>query len=261
MMVDRRTLYRRDRAGLVTALVDAGIAVVCPDLRGHGESGPRAEAGGRWTYDDLVEHDVPTLVAFARRRFPQLPVVIVGHSLFGHATVAHLARHPNDGVDGVALLACNIVSRAWRQHPLASALSTSLISAMAVSTLAYGRFPSRLLRVGNTDEAQPYVFDFLRWIAAGDWVARDGFNYADGAAQIRTPVAAWVGAGDRLFSPPPAADAFVKLIDHSRRARIVGRATGLAFDPGHMELATDARCRPVWDEVARFVLTTRRRGS
>ena len=107
-------------------------------------------------------------------------------------------------------------------------------------------------RIGNQDEAQAYVLDFMRWLAAGDWIARDGFNYADGAARIRVPVAAWVGAADRLFSPPRAADAFVKLIDQSKRARIVGRATGLPFDPGHMELVTDARCRPVWDEVASF---------
>ena len=245
--------------GLVQTLADRELAVICPDLRGHGGSGPTADAGGRWSYDDLVDHDVPTLVAFARRRFPNLPVVALGHSLFGHVMIAHLARHNPHLVDGVALLACNIVSRAWRDAPFSSALASSLIGLMAAASLPFGRFPARLLRIGNQDEAMPYVLDFFRWIRLGDWVAQDGFVYTNGVQQIRVPVAAWVGAGDRILSTPAAADAFIKLVDPSKRVRVVGRNTGLSFDPGHMELATDLRCRPVWEEIAQFVLLAQRR--
>lgn len=252
MMVDRRTMIRAHGGGVVGALVDAGIAVICPDLRGHGESGPTAAEGGRWGYDDLVDYDVPALVALARRRFPLLPVIAVGHSLFGHVTIAHLARHQPNLVDGVALLAVNIASRAWLRQPLHAALAGSMITTMAAASLPFGRFPSRLLRFGSQDEAMPYVLDFFRWLRHGDWVARDGFVYTDGLPRITIPIAAWVGAGDRLFSPPASASAFVKLVDQSRSARVVGRHTGLRLDPGHMDLVTDRRCRPAWDEVARF---------
>src|SRR5690349_3080658 len=63
MMVDRRTLDRPRGRGLVSSLAAGGIACVVADLRGHGNSGPRAGEGGDWSYDDLVELDVPTLVA------------------------------------------------------------------------------------------------------------------------------------------------------------------------------------------------------
>lgn len=254
-MVDKRTLLRPSGGGLVSTLVDEGIAVICPDLRGHGTSGPMASEGGRWSYDDLVDFDVPALVGLARRRFPTLPLVAVGHSLFGHVTVAHLAKHNPRAVDGVALLACNVGSRSWLGLPLSDALGSSLIALMAASTLPFGRFPTRLLGLGNTDEAQPYIFDFVRWVQRNDWVARDGFSYRDACARIQIPVAAWVGAGDRLFSRPAAAEAFLQWIDPTKRARVVGRHTGLSFDPGHMELATDRRCEAVWREVGRFVRT------
>src|SRR5262245_58590813 len=92
MFANRRTLDRRGR-GLASHLAARGIAVLNFDLRGHGGSTPHAAGGGRWRYDDLVEQDVPAAVDFARRQFPSLPLACVGHSLFGHAALAHLTRH------------------------------------------------------------------------------------------------------------------------------------------------------------------------
>ncbi|MGZ3406752.1 MAG: alpha/beta fold hydrolase, partial [Polyangia bacterium] len=118
MMVDRRTLDRPRGRGLVSSLAARGVACVVADLRGHGRSGPRADEGGDWSYDDLVEHDVPTLVAFARSRFPDLPLTCVGHSLFGHVSLAHLARHPDADVDALVLLAVNVANPSWRRRTL-----------------------------------------------------------------------------------------------------------------------------------------------
>src|SRR6476620_5688121 len=62
MFVNRRTLTRR----LAPHLQSRDIAVIAFDLRGHGGSRPRASDGGSWSYDDLVEYDVPAVIAFAR---------------------------------------------------------------------------------------------------------------------------------------------------------------------------------------------------
>jgi pimeloyl-ACP methyl ester carboxylesterase len=252
MMVDRRTLDRR-RRGLVSHLAARGIAALAVDLRGHGESGPRAEDGGDWSYDDFVEQDVPALVQLARAQLPSLPCVAIGHSLFAHVALARVARHPETPLDALVLLACNVSHPGWHARPLARLTKGALIEVTGVLARVAGRLPARRLRQGSDDEARSYVSDFVRGWRTGQWRARDGFDYFAALPSLTRPVLAIVGAGDRLLSPPEDARSLVAPIAHAD-FRVVGRATGLPFDPGHMELVLDERARPAWDEVARFVL-------
>ncbi len=252
MMVDRRTLDRPRGEGLVSSLVARGVAVVVPDLRGHGQSGPRADEGGLWTYDDLVA-DVTPLIDFAREKFSGLRCVAVGHSLFGHVTLAQLARAPSTPLDGLVMLACNICHPLWRRRPISWASKVVLIEAMRALVAMTGRFPSRRLSIGSDDEAGPYVRQFSEWWRAGDWCALDGFSYWDALGAVRTPIYGVVGAGDRLMSPAADMRDLVTRVPGAR-FEIVGRKSGLAIDPGHMGLVLDARCRPVWERVADFIL-------
>lgn len=87
MMVDRRTLDRPPGHGLASALAARGFDVLVFDARGHGQSVPRAEHGGRWTYDDIVRRDVPAMVRRARSIADGRKVVVLGHSLIGHAAM------------------------------------------------------------------------------------------------------------------------------------------------------------------------------
>lgn len=253
MMVDRRTLDRPRGRGLVSHLVARGVACVVADLRGHGGSGPRAGDGGDWGYDDLVEQDVPALLAFARAQFPSLPLALVGHSLFGHVALAHLARHADADVDALVMLAVNVPSPAWRARPLPARLQRrGSIELMGLLARAFGRLPARRLRFGSDDEAGGYVRDFVRNGRARRWRARDGFDYWDGLRRIRTPALALVGAGDRHLSPPDEARAVAERLPGCA-FEVVGRASGLGFDPDHMRLILDERARPAWDRVADFI--------
>jgi predicted alpha/beta hydrolase len=251
MMVDRRTLDRPRGDGLVTHLANAGVAVLWPDLRGHGASGPRPEEGGDWGYDDLVA-DVPPLLDAARARFPRLPLYTVGHSLFAHVVLAHLTRQPRTALDGHVMLACNVCNPTWRANPLSYWKKGLLIEAMGLLAKPRGRLPVRALKQGTDDEPRGYVRDFVRIWRECAWRARDGFDYWDALPSVTTPSLAVVGAGDELFSPPhDAREVAARLPNHT--FEIVGRSSGLGFDPGHMELVLDERCRPVWDRVAGFV--------
>lgn len=264
MMVDRRTLDRPRGGGLVSTLAAAGVACVVADLRGHGKSGPRAADGGDWSYDDLVEHDVPTLVAFARSRFPSLPLACVGHSLFGHVALAHLSRHPEADVDGLVLLAVNAPNPSWdaalrSPRRAAQALRRRAgIELMGALARAFGRLPARRLRYGTDDEAAGYVRDFLRNGRAHRWRARDGFDYWEGLGRVDRPLLALVGAGDRFMSPPDDARAIAARVPGAQ-FRVVGRRSGLAFDPDHMGLVLDERARPVWRQAGEFIAAIRRR--
>lgn len=252
MMVDRRTLDRPRGGGLVSHLAARGIACVWPDLRGHGQSGPRAADGGDWGYDSLVDGDVPALIALGRARFPGLPLALVGHSLFGHVALAHLSRHRDAPVDGLVLLAGNVSNPTWRRRPLGWAQKRVLMELMAGLTRLFGYLPARRLGYGTDDEARGYVADFVRCGRSLDWRARDGFSYWDALPSLRLPLLALVGAGDRVMSPPADARAVATRVPGARFA-VVGRASGLGFDPDHMGLVLDARARPAWERVAAFI--------
>jgi len=252
MFVDRRTLDRPRGEGLVSHLAARGIAVVWPDLRGHGKSGPRPEDGGDWTYDQLVA-DVPALLDFARAQFPGLPLHAVGHSLFGHVTLAHLARHPETALDGLVMLACNTANPEWRARPLRWLEKGAYVALSGTLVRLFGRVPIRRLKLGSDDEPRGYIDDFVRTWLIADWRARDGFSYYAALPSVRTPILAMVGAGDRLFSPPVDVQGLMRRVPRAE-VEIVGRRSGLPVDPGHMALVLDPRMRPVWERAASFML-------
>lgn len=262
MMVDRRTLDARGE-GLVSALVERGIAVVWPDLRGHGGSGPLAAAGGIWSYDDLVEEDTPALYRFAAERFPGLPIVAVGHSLFGHVALAHAGRHPEARVSGYALLAANVWQPDCEPSPLRWLEKRAMMETCAALLRPRGYLPVRAFRFGSVDEAGRYFLQLVEWVRRGEWDAADGFSYRAALAGIDRPVLSIAGAGDRLLGNPASIRRFVApLPDH----RLLVAGSGgkgdprdgallpLPFDPDHMGLVTDRRARPVFEAVADFVL-------
>ena len=188
----------------------------------------------------------------ARERFPGLPVYAVGHSLFGHVTLAHAARHPEVALAGIALLSCNICNPEWRRRRGSWLLKGALTEALTGVGKLLGRFPARRLRIGSNDEALGYVRDFGRCWRIGDWQARDGFSYYGALPNVRVRVRAWVGAGDRLMSSPADARGLVAPVPGAR-VHVVGLESGLSFDPGHMATVLDERVRPVWEEIAAFV--------
>ncbi len=57
-----------------------------------------------------------------------------------------------------------------------------------------------------------------------------------------------VGAGDRLFANADSVRAWVAPLPDCT-VRVAGVQSGLSFDPGHMPLATDRRCRPMWEGI------------
>jgi predicted alpha/beta hydrolase len=238
-------------------LAEAGAAVAWLDLRGHGESGPHAADGGNWGYDELVG-DVAQIVAQAGARFPSLPRVAVGHSLFGHVVLAHLARH-GGGVQRLAMLACNVHHPGWRRSPLRWLEKTAYITLMAGLARLYGYVPVRRLGRGTDDEPRGYVDDFLRNAWAPSWRARDGFDYFEALGRVTTPILAVAGAGDRLFAPPDDVRLLMSRVP-SAQVEIVGRRTGLPVDPGHMQLVLDKRMRPLWQEIAHFAVGDTFRG-
>lgn len=257
MMVDRRSMDRPAGGGLASTIADSGWHVLLADVRGHGESGPTPAAGGSWSYDDLVFRDVPALVAAARHHHPGLPVALVGHSLVGHVGMAAAGSGAyGEGAppDLHVLIAANMWI--WGLDPprdLARARSTLLFMTLA---RLFGRFPSRLVRMGPAEEARPYVSDLGRFLFSGIWGSADGrHDYLRNLARVRGPVLALGGRADALMGHPEGIRRWTEGLSGAEvDLRILGAGDlGMTADPGHMELVTDPGSIGVWREIAAWM--------
>lgn len=255
MMVDRRTLYREGRPSLAKTLVDAGFRVLLADLRGHGQSGPRAEQGGQWTYDDLVA-DTQTWREWADELRGDLPVIWLSHSLFGHVSLAWFGQHPQRQPDAFVAFAVNAWNHRFEPNPALWQVKSLMMKTTRLLAKRKGRMPAKLLRMGNHDEALPYWLDLTR-MAHTRWESRQGVNYHEGLANVTCPILCVWSEGDKLFTRPVDGLGFTQPLPN-REVLILGKdcqvpeLRGLA--PGHMEMATDPRAQPVWQHVARWML-------
>lgn len=251
MMVDARTLWRPGRPSLVGTLAAAGFRVLVADLRGHGESGPRADEGGNWSYDALVA-DTALWLEWGRELAGGLPLLWLSHSLFGHTSLAFFGQSPHLQPRAFAALAVNAWNRQF-EPSRAQWLAKSLImrSSRWVAERA-GKLPARQLRMGNNDEALDYWRDLTR-MAATHWQARDGTDYLAGLANVKAPILCVFSDGDRLFTRPADGMRFTSHLP-GRTALVLGPRVGVpalrGIVPGHMGLVTDPRAEPLWQHVA-----------
>ena len=234
MFARKSSFGRRDRPGLSSALGARGFRTVAFDFRGHGDSKPPRT--GEWGYDDLVRQDLPAVVDCARARAEDKPVVVLGHSLGGHVTLA---------AQGTARIAADAIvavgASVWLRELERSRLRWAAKSAIARMTLAItartGGVPAARLRIGSDDAPAAYLRDLLRVVTDREWKSRDGSDdYLASLALVRAPVAAVLGELDLLTCPPSSGEAF------ARRCR--GPVAFFRAPVGHMDLVTNARGRP-----------------
>jgi predicted alpha/beta hydrolase len=251
MMVDRRTWDRKDGSGFSSFLVERGWASVAWDFRGHGDSGPLPGDGGSWGYDDIVGFDIPTMIAASRARHPGLPVLVCGHSLGGHTSIAAAGAGLHAvPPDAHLLLATNTwmpsdepdPRRRWRK-------ATSLLTFVSIAR-AFGRFPSRMLRMGPAEEPLPYVRDLRRFWTRDAWTSRDGaLDYRALQARVQGPVVSLIGEGDDLMAHPVGAERWAARVGAAGADFRVVADAATGYRPDHMGILTEARSRRFWAQA------------
>lgn len=255
MMTDGRYFGARREGSFAAALAASGLDVLVADFRGHGRSCPpcaSARADGDWSFDDLVELDLPAIVATAAQASSCRPeeLVLLGHSLGGLVTIAALGTARIAPPRRVLLPATAV----WLLGPgshgsLAHLQRRALMAAYRGITGTLGRAPIRALRAGTADEARTYVAQLTGWASSGRWTSLRGADYTAAAHAIVTPVLPFAGAGDWMCTPRDATG-FSGHLPNAPRVRIVGLAHGDALDPDHFELFTRPELRPLWGELA-----------
>lgn len=244
MMTDGRYFGARRDASFAATLADAGLDVYVADFRGHGRSIPPRAGSGDWTFDDLVEHDLPAILKLASDA-SQLPVEqlgIVGHSLGGLVTCAALGTRRIPSPRVLALAATSV----WLGESLTR---RALMAAYRGVTAVMGRAPIRALRVGTADESAGYVSQLTGWALRGRWTSVRGVDYTMALESITTPTFAFTGAGDWMCRPADA-EAITRRIRSCEPLRVVGRKHGDHLDPDHFQLFTRPELTKLRREVA-----------
>ncbi|HEU0035473.1 MAG TPA: alpha/beta fold hydrolase [Kofleriaceae bacterium] len=246
MMTDGRYFGARRDGSFAAALADAGHDVYVADFRGHGRSTPPIAGPDDWSFDDLVELDLPAIVAAASQAsgVRTAELALVGHSLGGLVTIAALGTGRIAAPRVVVLPSTNV----WLLGPDGAWRRRALMALYRGVARVLGKAPIRALRQGTADEARTYIEQLTGWTRAARWTSLRGIDYGAAARAITTPVVPLAGAGDWMCTPEDAR-AFAAQIPTSEPVRIVGRAHGDALDPDHFQLFTRGELRPVWNEL------------
>jgi predicted alpha/beta hydrolase len=244
MMTDGRYFGARRDGSFAASLADAGLDVYVADFRGHGRSMPPRAGHGDWSFDDLVELDLPAIVATAASasELDLGELALIGHSLGGLVACAALGTGRIAPVRVVGLAATSV----WLGETLAR---RALMGAYRGITQLLGRAPIRALGVGTADEAAGYVDQLTGWARHGRWTSLRGVDYRAALEAIDVPAFAFTGATDWMCRPRDASQ-IAKRIPGCEPLRVVGKSHGDPLDPDHFELFTRPELAVLRREIA-----------
>lgn len=189
---------------LSKSLAERNVAVVAADLRGQGDSAPRAGRSVRHGYHLLASQDWPNLVAWTRQRFDSsVPLYLLGHSIGGQISV-HYSAIAENAIDGLILVASGSVDfRGFRGRDRIKVLMATHFIA-AVATL-WGYWPGHMLKFAGKQPAR-LMRDWARIARTGRFNPEGSdIDYEGMLARVRIPILAISLAGDTL-APPEAVD-------------------------------------------------------
>lgn len=252
MMVDRRTMDRPHGAGLVSVLERRGFAVLNFDLRGHGES---VNEQRDFDLEEVALHDVPALLAEARRLYPELPLFWLGHSLGSNAALITFGLMPDLAPDAAVSLAPNLWLPSLEPNPIRRALKARILHAWPHLTRPKGEFDPHPLRMGRSRIPLRYTEQFDRWYREDALHSRDGAtDYREALRHIRLPLLAISSTGDPLLAHPASTARYLALLSRARlEHRVIGDRPG-APAPSHAGLVVDPRSRPLWEEIGDWLV-------
>ena len=246
MMTDGRYFGARRDDSFAARLASAGIDVYVADLRGHGRSTPPRAGTGNWSFDDLVELDLPAIVGAVAEVSQRAPseLAILGHSLCGLVSTAALGANRIPRPRRLVLAATSVwLGGSWRRR--------ALMAAYRAVTSVLGKAPIRALRIGPADEAATYVEQLTGWARSARWTSLRGHDYLAALESIDVPTHAFASTGDWMCRPADA-ERIAGRIPTCGPLRIVSRDRGDPIDPDHFQLFTrplDVLWREVIDHV------------
>jgi len=186
----------------------AGVAVLA-DLRGQGVSPAPARHGARFGYREIVEQDIPSLVAAIAAQFPGRPVYLVGHSLGGQLG-SLAAVHAAPKLAGLILVASGTAHyRAWPRALRWRARIT--VQAVRVVSALLPWYPGRLLGFGG-DQPRRFMADWSYNATTGRYrSAGSRIDYEEALHDVALPVLSLEIRGDPVAPTGATSELLAKL--------------------------------------------------
>ncbi|MFD1625831.1 alpha/beta fold hydrolase [Azospirillum griseum] len=201
-------------APIADALAARGFAVVTYDYRGIGRSRPPRLRGFSATMLDWADLDVDSVTEWARQRWPDAPLLAVGHSFGGHAIgLCASSRH----LTAAALVASHAGCLRFITPAVERWRATALLKLVCPLTSAMlGYVPSRRIGIGE-DLPAGVARQWSRWTSLPRYFFDDpAVDAAQRFARVNTPLLI-LGFDDDPWATPPGIDL---LASHFTSARI-----------------------------------------
>ncbi|MCF8168636.1 MAG: alpha/beta fold hydrolase [Rhodoferax sp.] len=211
-------------------MVKHGIQVCAPDWRGIESSSVRAGRSSDFGYRQLVELDLPALIAAVRQRFPHSLIWLGGHSLGGQLSLLGAAANP-EAICGVVLIASGTVHLPCYQGKLRLGVRfLTTLSDIICPVLGY--FPGSRIGFGGR-EAAGVMRDWSHVARTGEYrPLGSALDYEALMRSLSVPVLAVTFAAD-AWSPALAAKGLLNKVADRTQTHLVWSAadtSGVALD-------------------------------
>ena len=223
-------------------LVDWGFAVRAYDQRGHGESGG---ARGAIPDNDTLLEDLAEIIDDTRLRYPNLPLILLGHSLGGLVAGRFVALNISP-VEGLIMSSPALDARLGFVQKLLLAVAPRWLPDLCVNNALDVRFLSHDERVVKAYTEDRLVHSRIS-TRLGKFIATAGPATVKAAASWRIPTLLLYAGADHLVNPR-GSHTFAENAANSSAVK-PGTVTVKCFKELYHELFNESRAASVFDAL------------
>ncbi len=237
-----RIFHSRSGKGLAPWLAARGYDVLVADQRGRNGALPAPARGVRLDQTDVIRDEIPAAIAAAGALTGQAQLHAVSHSWGGVLMAAHLAHctASRRRIASQVNFGSKRCVRSWtRQRLLYVDLAWKGLGPLVRGL--WGYIPARRLGWGSDDEYAGMHRQSVGWVRPSAWRdSRDGFDYAEALAGGGLPPTLHLaGAADHALGHPDDVARFAaECGPHEQQSLVLGHASGLSRDYGHLDMLT-----------------------
>lgn len=249
-------LTQRFYKHLARYLAGQGFEVLTYDYRGMGDSAPETLVGLAANKVEWARKDFRAAIGWHRRRAPERPLFLIGHS-FGGQAIGFLEK--SRSLDGIVLIAAQSGDlRHWTGEDREK-LEHSFNVIVPEMTTKHGFLPGEY---GTGDDLPAEVArEWRRWCTTRGFFTGLYPETLDNFGAIRCPVLSITFSDDTFYAPRPAVDEMLGWLTHAElEDRVIEPASIDEEEIGHFGFFTRVIGERLWPDVARWfrLLTSQR---